>query len=288
MYYGLILISVVIFSSCFAFNDVYRKVKGSSLKASLQFSLLSAIPGFLILLAINGFKIDFTPFTLIMAMIATLNSFAFTFCSFKALNSINLSLYSLFSMLGGMLLPFLQGIIFYGEALTVAKTVCIVLIILALLFTIEKDNSKRKGGFIYYIGIFICNGMSGVLSKIFTSAPFEKATAADYSILSTICTIVISALLLLIFFRKQKLPRFTPLSLFACVGNGILNRLANFWLVIALAHVDASVQYPMVTGGVMIASTIICFFGENKPSAKETFSVVLAFIGMIVLFAVPI
>ena len=62
MYYGLILISVVIFSSCFAFNDIYRKVKGSSLKASLQFSLLSAIPGFLILLAINGFKIDSVSF----------------------------------------------------------------------------------------------------------------------------------------------------------------------------------------------------------------------------------
>ena len=70
--------------------------------------------------------------------------------------------------------------------------------------------------------------------------------------------------------------------------NGITNRVANFLLVIALAHVDASVQYPMVTGGVMIVSTLICFFGKNKPSKKEMLSVILAFVGMLALFVIPL
>ncbi|MBR2432837.1 MAG: hypothetical protein IKB23_07970, partial [Clostridia bacterium] len=72
------------------------------------------------------------------------------------------------------------------------------------------------------------------------------------------------------------------------VLNGITNRVANFLLVIALAHVDASVQYPMVTGGVMIVSTLICFFGKNKPSKKEILSVILAFVGMLALFVIPL
>jgi len=53
-------------------------------------------------------------------------------------------------------------------------------------------------------------------------------------------------------------------------------------------HVEASVQYPMVTGGVMIVSTVISCFGKNKPSVKELASVGLAFIGMLTLFAIPI
>jgi hypothetical protein len=44
----------------------------------------------------------------------------------------------------------------------------------------------------------------------------------------------------------------------------------------------------MVTGGVMIVSTLICFFGKNKPKKKELISVGLAFIGLLILFLLPI
>ena len=70
--------------------------------------------------------------------------------------------------------------------------------------------------------------------------------------------------------------------------GGITNRIANYVLVIALSHVDASVQYPMVTGGVMIVSTLICFFGKNKPKVKELISVGLAFVGLLALFLIKI
>ena len=58
-------------------------------------------------------------------------------------------------------------------------------------------------------------------------------------------------------------------------------------MIIALAHVDASVQYPMVTGGVIIVSTLISLFEERKPSKKEVLSVVVAFLGLLLLFAIP-
>ena len=100
---------------------------------------------------------------------------------------------------------------------------------------------------------------------------------------------VLSVLILLIFFRKNDdTPKNTPASLAIGAASGITNRLANLWLVVALSHVDASVQYPMVTGGVMIVSTLICFFGDKKPSKKEIISVLVAFIGMLSLFAIPV
>jgi len=122
MYYGLIILSVLMFGGCYALQDAYRNMRGSRLNISMENSFVGSLAGFVVLLIFNGFKIEFTPFTLLIALLASLNGIAFAFCSFKALDTINLSLFSLFSMLGGMVLPFLQGIIFYGEKLTLAKT----------------------------------------------------------------------------------------------------------------------------------------------------------------------
>ena len=286
-YYLLIIFSVILFGGNFALNDLYRKKRGSSVKISLQFNLISSVAGLVALSVINGFKLEFTPFSFIMAILTSLNGFGFTYCAFKALNRINLSLYSLFSMLGGMVLPFVQGILFYEEKLTVAKGICFVIITIALLINVEKGEKKK--GTIFYIGIFVLNGMSGVLSKIFTEAPFEKTSAAGYSILSSICSIVLSALfIVLLSGKKDDTPKNTLSTVSIGALGGILNKIANFILVFALLHVDASVQYPMVTGGVMIVSTAICFFGDRKPSKKEIVSVLVAFVGMIALFAIPI
>lgn len=291
MYYALIILSVVMFGGCFALNDVHRKMRGSSIKISLQFSLISSLAGLIVLLILNKFKLEFTPFTFAIAAIAALSGFGFTFCGFKALGKINLSLYSLFSMLGGMALPFLQGIIFYHEAFTLAKAICIVFIIAALLITVERKKGGDRSGIIYYVGIFVLNGLSGVLSKIFEAGSYEKTSARGYSILIALCSIVFSAIFLLALFlakKKNKAPKITPASAGISAASGITNRIANLLLVIALAHVDASVQYPMVTGGVMIVSTVICFFGKNKPKKKELISIALAFLGMLALFIIPI
>lgn len=280
MYYGLIILAVVLFGAAFAVNDVFQQKFGSSLKISLQFSLVSSVAGLIVLFAINGMKFEFTWFTLIMAFLSALISLSFNFCAFRALGSINLSLYSLFSMLGGMALPFVQGIAFYGESITIAKIICFIVICIALLLTVERG--EKKSGTIYYIGVFVLNGMSGVISKIFASSTLPKTSAEGYSVWIALCTIILSALVLLILYKKDLFSFSWSATGLSALG-GISTRVANLWLVIALANVDASVQYPMVTGGVMIVSTIICFFGKSKPSKKEIISILVAFVGMLTL-----
>jgi len=289
MYYGLIIVSVVMFGVSFLLKDVYRKLRsGSGLKMSLQFTLLSSIAGLVGLLIINGLKFEFTPFTFILSLCSVVSSVCMNYCGFKALGMINLSLYSVFMMLGGMVLPFLQGILFFDEDITVGKIVCFVFICVALALTVEPKDKKAKGT-IYYIVIFVLNGMSGVFSKIFTAAPFEKTSAAGYSILKATCSIVVVTILLLLFFRKKgDTPPMRFKDIAVGSAKGIVNTIANFFLVIALAHVDASIQYPMVTGGVMIVSTLICFFGKNKPSKKELLAVLLSFIGLLLMFIIKV
>ena len=285
MYYSLIILSTIMFGICFALNKSYVKVCGDGVKQSFEYSLVSNIVAMIALIIINGFKWEFTWFTLIMALICTVNGYLFTICSFKALGKINLSVFSVYSMLGGMLLPFLQGIIFYGEEITVAKVLCVIFIIIALTLTIKKGD--KSNGMIYYIGVFTFNGMSGVISKIFNTAPFERTSAEAYSIMCCALSVIISFIIISTVFKSTEKKKGNWLKTVMYGGiSGVTNRVANLLLLIALLHVDTSVQYPMVTGGVMIVSVIINFFGENKPSKRELCSVAMAFLGMLALFFV--
>lgn len=299
VYYALIMLSVVMFGGSFGLQDLYRRKRGSGIKISMESACIGSFAGLIVLLALNGFTFECTPFTLLMAMLTAINGMAFTFCTFKALDSINLSLFSLFSMLGGMVLPFFQGILFYGEGFTLAKGICVAFIIAALAFTVKRGEKKR--GTVFYIGIFVLNGMAGVISKIFTASDLPKASAAGYSMWSAAATVLLSGLTWFILSvsegRKsrrslpviRKAERNTVLQSYG-IGAlyGIINKLANFLLVLALVHVDASVQYPMVTGGTMIVSTGISCLGDRKPNGREIICVALAFLGMIALFAIPV
>ena len=181
MYYGIISIAVIMFGLQFFLNNDYEKKNGSGFLPSMMLVFGSSLVGVPVLWAINAFKFEFTWYTLFMAIVTAVNMTACILCGQKALSKINLSLYSIFSMLGGMLLPFFAGILFYEEKLTPGKVLCFVIVTVALCFTFEKGQSKK--GFIYYVGIFTFNGMSGVLSKIFQESTYEKTSAAGYSVL---------------------------------------------------------------------------------------------------------
>ena len=143
MNYILITISAALFSMQFLFNSKFREECGSGWQASLDLSILGAIAGFILLIIINGFSFSITPFSAIIAAVYAFSCIMCNYCGIKSLETANLSLYSTFTMLGGMFLPFVYGIGFMKEALTLPKVICFLLIAASLFFTVEKGKSKR-------------------------------------------------------------------------------------------------------------------------------------------------
>ena len=279
MYYGIISISALLFSLVFVFSDKYREKYGSGTDAVLKFTAGSHFAGFIALIIINKFRFEFTPFTAVVAFVAAFDVILFNIFSLRALGKTNLSKYSVFSMIGGMALPFSAGILFFKEELTVGKTVCLLLVALALVFTVEKGD--KKGGTIYYIGVFVTNGLYGVINKYFSAAGFEKTSDAGYSVLIEGITVLLCLILLI--FAKDRIGIVKGKGLFYMGGYGAMCAVGNLFLLIALRELPASAQYPFVTGGVMIISTIYSFFTENKPGKKEIISVVFAMLGILAL-----
>jgi len=268
LYYAILTAAVVLFGVQFGFNQLYEKESDGSLRSSFIFIFGTSIVGVPILWAVNGAALSCTSFSLIMAVISSVNMLLCNYCSLKALGKVNLSLFSIFSMLGGMMLPFLTGIIFFDEDLTLGK----------ILY-------KEKGpGLLYCAAVFVFNGMSGVISKLYTSLPYEKVSQAMFSLLCAALSAVIAAFPLILI-KKQPL-RLTKKGFFATAGAGAFNRTANYLLLVALAQLPASVQYPFVTGGVIIVSFIISCVTGQKPSKKELVSILLSFAGIAVLMLV--
>lgn len=282
MYYLLITLATVLFGLMFFFNKKYQQDEGSSLRAAMLFAFFTAIIRSVQMLALNKFRIDFSWFSFAIAFFCAVNSILFTYSSVKALDKTNLSAFSVFSMLGGMMLPFIYGLIFSGESFTVMKLVCCILITLALVLGAQKGESQ-KGAAKFYAAVFVFNGMSGVLSAIHQSNPVH-ISSEGYMFLSAVLTAVISGVFLLASAKKGGLKLNQPKrSLLNMTVYALVSGLGNLLLLIALEHLDASVQYPFVTGGTILVSTVISLCMREKLTKKQLLAVVIAFAATIIL-----
>lgn len=295
MYYGLVCLAVVMFGTQFFTTRGYQKEMGSSLFSTLFNTFMGGLIGFPLMLIINRFTFEYTHFTLLMALLKYIDGFLFSLCSLKALERVSLSVYSLFSMLGGMLLPLLAGVIFFDEIFTWGLGLCVVFVFAALLVTKSKNTGKKdetgkeepkkKGAWIFYLGIFVFNGMSGVLSAIFQKSSYPKTSSAGFSMLCGLVSLAITLVILIFMWGNR--PKISKKAvLFSSVGSPI-NRVANWLLLVALVYLPASVNYTLVTGGTIVVSTLFSYLTENKPKWKEWVGVVLSLIGIAFLVFLP-
>ena len=79
--------------------------------------------------------------------------------------------------------------------------------------------------------------------------------------------------------KKPPVPRLAELKY--SVSYGVCNGVANLMLLIALGHVNASVQYPIVTGGVIIFSTIAAALQKDNVKRRTVISAIIAFIATV-------
>lgn len=272
MYYILLSVAVVCFAAQFLFNQKWQNEYGDTWFPALLFTLISSAIGFAATLPVNSFGIEYSHFSFAMATLSAINGIAYTYVSIKAFNTVNLSVYSVFAMLGGMLLPFLYGIIFSNEGITVGKTVSCLLIAASLLLTTSKG--EKKGGFIYYALVFVLNGMSGVIAAIHQGNP-NAVGSASFTVLTKLSSVIICIILWAL--TSRKLIKITKTGWLYSAGFAILCTFGNLLALISLKYLPASVQYPIITGGVMAVSLIISIIRKEKVTQKNIISTIIAF-----------
>ena len=169
--------SALIFSSQFLITKQYQKYKGTALLSTVRLTLwahFSVAIMFIIKSWISKgtLKIDFTWFTFAVTFGMALVAFICTYMGIKVLAIGSMGVYSMFMMLGSLILPTFIGLL-YGEPICDRKIIGIILMFVALLLSLESIEKSKLSlkAVLYYVGSFLCNGMVGVFLTLHQKNP---------------------------------------------------------------------------------------------------------------------
>ena len=296
MYYIVMLLAVVCFTAQFGFTKCCGKIVKSTLATTLIMVAVTNLVGAILFLIIGGFRVEFSLVSVLLAIAFSGVMIPYFIIGVKVLSLGSLAIYSMFMMLGGMLVPFFYGVLFLKEILTFGRILGAVLlsffIVLQALWQRPDGNQtttkhKTYKFFILCLLIFFLNGMTGVIAKAHEIS-VQAVDEISFSVIS--CGITAASSLVCILFSGQKVRPALRVTLrgyplFIMVLLGIAAYMGNFLHLKAAAFVPASVQFPLVSGGVIVLSglTSTVLFKE-KLSKKEWISVAGAFAST-VLFA---
>lgn len=271
--YIFVIIADLLFALQFLFNQQFRQRNGDGLDQTFTFSMFTNGISFLLLFIINGFTLQINLISFIIALIYSVVILGYSYSGLKSFATANLSVYSIFAMLGGMIMPFAYDVILNPERFSVSKGACVALIAVATALSFEKGKKNRKN-IKYYFAVFLLNGLVGVLSTIHQTENGEAVDSGSFMATVNLCTFVICFVYHLAKNKKIVLPQKKDIMTLACYAA--CSGIGNLLCLIALTNIPASVQYPIITGGVMVFSTIISIVRKEKPSAKTIIATVIA------------
>lgn len=296
IHYIVMFLAVVCFTGQFSFTKQYEKEVKPTLATALIMVAVTNFVGALLFLIVSGFKINFSTVSLFWAVVFATVMIPYFIIGVKVLSLGSLAIYSMFMMLGGMLVPFFYGVLFLKEELTLSKIAGTVLlslfIVLQALWQIpnKKQESTRgkKGIFVVLcLLIFFLNGMTGVIAKAH-EINMQAVDEISFTVISCSLTSVLSLIVLLPCGKNIKLAFKESLQLkpvWIMILLGAAAYTGNYLHLIAAAHVPASVQFPLVSGGTIVLSTLASrLIFKEKITSKEWLSVAGSFIST-VLFA---
>ncbi len=295
MDYLFLILAVIGFAVQFVVTKFYELSIKQVLATSLTFFVVISAVTSLVCLCVGKFRIEFSLFSLVMALLMAVMMLSHQIAFIKVISLGDVGIVTMFTMLGGMALPFLYGVIFLGEELTIPKLIGVITLSAFLIIQSlggKKTDNTRRGGALFYILClltFVTNGMISVFIKmhqIGVGAVSSESYMIWYSVISAALGLAVLVPLLIgkknSENRKLTIGSIRGKPLIFAVVSALLTCLANYLNIFAAKTVPASLQFPVVSGGVMvITSTLafICF--KEKPNKKGLICLVGAFLSTI-------
>ena len=277
-----------LFSVQFAFNKHYEARMGQSLKASAYFCLTMSAAAAVLVLAMNRFAFAFSLFSCVMALLLAADSMLCTVCSLRAVHLGSLSVYTLFLMLGGMLVPSVLGVAVLGETIGLFRKLGFLLIFLALLVPVFDRKSRQKSSALFFVFcflLFLLNGANSCITKLH-QINAQAVDTNSFLAMNYVFEFAAAGLFLLCANTgKRKNLSLDKKSVAFAVAYALVNAVGSFGLVSCAKTLDASLLYPLITGGTILFSALVGFvLFKEKPTVYSAIGMVLA-VAATVLYA---
>ena len=305
MDYLILFIALALTSATFSINKIYQKKYTGGLRDIFFYSFVSGISNivFFILLGLGlyGRLPEFSVFSLVMATALAVVSTLSVLVGLIIMKYGPMSVYSVFMMLGGMILPYLFGLTFLDETISPARVVGILVLICALPFSAaspakksEAEAKKTVSSKFYYIlciFIFLLNGATSIISKTH-SVNVSAVPAASFIVYANIWGVLINGAAYFIFAprmikseksenadkqgaKPSKLNAILTIVICSVVGG-----IGSLIFLTSAKTVPAVVLYPFITGGIIVLNTVCArIFFKEKIGKLAAAGVAMSFAG---------
>lgn len=282
MEYILLTIAVLLTATNFCISKIYQKSEGTTNERALYFNALVGFFTAVVTYFVNGCKVDFTAYSFVMAAIYNTLIMAYTIVGFKIMESGSMALYMIFLMSGGMLVPYVWGLLFLDETFSWLRLIGVAIIVLGVaLPNMAKEKIDKKQLF-YCIAVFLLNGFTSVTSKVHqVEQNFAIVDTNSFVIMGSVFKFLFAGALWMVF-KKKKPPQTkrNHLMILIMLASAVVSSFGSKLHIGAATTVPATVLYPFTTGGIVVFTSLagVLIF-KDKLSRKLVGSIVLCFLG---------
>ena len=281
-YYLMVITATILLSFDLVISKKYQEIENVSIISGLKYNAWNGLfTAFIFLFFLHG-QLEFSLFSIILAFLMALCGIIYSILGFRILKNENMSLYSIFLMSGGMLLPFLFGIFFLDEKLSVLRFCGVIVILFAIILANKSKNMFSKSQLLLCFAVFVLNGFVSVISKIHQiDVENNSISPLAFVMYSGIGKFIFSSVVLGNKQRNAK-NRFlvSKRAMFLIISSAIVGGVSYLLQLISASNLPATVLYPLVTGGSIVFSALMGrIFYKEKLSEQHIIGILLCCMG---------
>ena len=275
MSYLLLIVADILLSINFVCSKKYQLMRGITAKAAYFSVAIMGLFTAVLFFIINGLKVNFSIFSILMSLCYNLTIIIYSVIGRYVIHKGSLALYTLFLMSGGMLVPYVWGILFLNEAFTIRSILGIILIIAAILISNTTQIKLNFKFVLLCFAVFFLNGFTSVFSKLHqTTTAYPTVSTTDFVILSGIIRLLIGGIMFLTEYKKGDdmfdKPKSSTLSvLFLLLFSTVASGTSSLLQLYSAKTVPATVLYPFITGGSIIFTSLAGMILYKEKLTKE-------------------
>lgn len=279
--YGLLLLSVLLTTANTGLTKVFQRSVRFDLKTMSMYNLVNACLACVIFFASAGFRIRVNLPTLVYALIYAAVICVNLSAQILALALVPVPITTLMSVAGGVLIPAVFGVVYYGEPLTWRLVLSVILILTATALPLSggMGGVSLKGAAACAV-MFLLGGASVILVQLY-SRDTGVCDANSFFFLTNL-VIALLCLVLVLFLKgtgglRALLRLFSPGQLGMIAGKTVLANGCSMLQVPILRQMAAS-TYAVLNSSLSllgsVALSVFCF--REKQSKKGLIAVLLA------------
>ena len=286
---------------CYSVQNIfvkdYQKRCGVGLAQSLWFTIMQSVFTIALFWAVNRFTLRITGPTALFSFLFSVSAIFSTWGSISAMELGKIATVSMYVLIGSALVPFLFGVCFLGEEMSIAKAAAILLMCVSFIPSayVPKDkrtvlSRKNRVRFILLCAVcFVSNGVCALFLKL-NQITAGASGANDFLILMAMMTVPICFIAMPILVKKRSDQRRVPAesksvrSLGCALGLCVFNGTASVLSMFAAKTLPSSIQFPVISGGQLVLISLLGWiFFKEMITRLELIGILLA-LGAMALF----